>query len=282
MWRTLTTALVILWLSTLLFPPGTQAQAPSSQLIARGKYIFVAAGGCACHTSPASEGKQNGGGKKIEGPFGIVYTPNITPDKETGIGQWSQEAIINAIRRGVRPTGGKMHPVMPYPYYSFMAMEDLRALVAYLMTFPPVRNQVPPSQLRVAVPDLVIPDPPEKAPRSGIVRGRYLVDAVSACVDCHTGKTTRHRYLAGTLSGPEDTIVPNITPDPSTGISRWTKTQIIAYLQTGERPDGRRANRIMMEVIRGRSGGYGNMTRQDLTAIADYLRTIPPIQLAPQ
>jgi len=201
---------------------------------------------------------------------------------ETGIGRWSQEEIINAIRRGVRPTGEKMYPVMPYQYYSFMAMEDLKALVAYLMTLPPVRNQVPKPQLRVPVPNLAVPDPPQKAPRSGIERGRYLVDALSACGDCHTGKPPRHPYLAGTLSGPEDTPVPNITPDPSTGITRWTKAQVVKYLRTGERPDGRRANRIMMEVIQGTLVGYKDMTRQDLEAIADYLRSVYPVRFAPQ
>src|SRR5262245_39448514 len=132
-----------------LVAPGSSA-AQSREQIARGKYIFGAAAGCGCHTEPDKAGTAlNAGGRKYEGPFGTVYSSNITPDPETGIGKWTDDQIITATRSGRRPNGERLIPVHPYPTFNGMAEEDLRALVAYLRSVPPVRRPNTPKKITV-------------------------------------------------------------------------------------------------------------------------------------
>src|SRR5574337_292361 len=151
-------------------------------LVARGKYVFGAAGGCGCHTEP--KGTLNAGGRKYDGPFGTVYSANITPDRETGIGAWTDEQIITAIRLGRRPNGERLVPVHPYPTFNGMAEEDLRALVAYLQTVPPVNRPNKPKRITVpffesiGLPAWLVAfapreSPPPVAPTSGLARGEY-------------------------------------------------------------------------------------------------------------
>src|SRR5690348_2481949 len=120
-------------------PAGAQApSAPSAAEIARGRYVFGATGGCGCHTVP--KGPVNAGGRKYEGPYGTVYSTNITPDKETGIGGWTDEQIITAIRLGRRPNGERLVPVHPYTVFNGMVEEDVKAVVAFLRTVPAVKR----------------------------------------------------------------------------------------------------------------------------------------------
>src|SRR5262245_50924982 len=113
-------------------PSSAGAQSPvSADLVARGKYVFGAAAGCGCHTEPKKGAPLNAGGRKYEGPFGTVYSTNITPDRQTGIGTWTDDQIVTAIRLGRRPNGERLVPVHPYTIFNGMAEEDLRALVAY-------------------------------------------------------------------------------------------------------------------------------------------------------
>src|SRR5205823_4234970 len=106
--------------------------------VARGRYMFGATGGCGCHTVP--KGQPNAGGRKYEGAFGKVYSSNISPDRQTGIGGWTDEQIITAIRLGRRPNGERLLPVHPFPVFNGMAEEDLRAIVAFLRTTKPCRT----------------------------------------------------------------------------------------------------------------------------------------------
>src|SRR6185436_19662158 len=145
--RTLTLACVALGLGigmTVASPASAQAPA-NRDLIARGKYVFGATGGCGCHTE--KDRPVNSGGRKYEGPFGTVYSSNITPDKQTGIGDWTDEQIITAIRLGRRPNGERLIPVHPYTVFNGMAAEDLRVLVAFLRTVKPVSRPTPPKKL---------------------------------------------------------------------------------------------------------------------------------------
>jgi len=138
----------ILVLSSLLaMVAPAWAQAPSAADLARGKYIYGATGGCGCHTAP----KQpiNAGGRKYEGGFGTVYSTNITPDPKTGIGSWTDEQIITAIRLGRRPNGERLVPIHPYPVFNGMAEGDLKALTAYLRTIPPVSRANQPKKITV-------------------------------------------------------------------------------------------------------------------------------------
>jgi len=270
---------------------GPASGQPSAAEVARGRYIFGATGGCGCHTEP--KGPVNAGGRRYEGPFGTVYAANITPDRTTGIGAWTDAQIITAIRLGRRPNGERLLPVHPYPVFNGMAEEDLRALVTFLRTVKPVARANTPKKIAVPLFESVFlpawlaafaprETPPPKAPTAGRERGEYLVRAVGHCGECHTPRTLtmatdNDRFLAGNPKGPEDSVVPNLTPDKDTGLT-WTEEQIVEYLATGNTPDGDVAGGLMGEVIEGTLAGYKDMTRADLLAIARYLKSIPPVR----
>lgn len=267
------------------------AQESEKELVEKGRYIFAVAGGCACHTVP--RGTPHVGGRAFSIPLGKVYATNITQDKETGIGSWSDTEIRDSIVKGIRPKGERLLPVMPYDAYSGMAEEDLKALVAYVRTLKPMRKETP--TLKVWLPffrSLFTPlwlklfgrfsSPPAKAPTSGVERGRYLVEHVSLCGDCHTprnflGVPNRDLHLAGTRSGPFGEKIPNITPEKVTGIGDWSRQEIADFLLTGNKPNSDYALDLMAEVIEGTPLGFKNMKREDALAIADYLKTIRPI-----
>jgi len=267
------------------------AQAPSPEVVARGKWVFAATGGCGCHTE---KGKPvNSGGRKYDGPFGTVYSSNITPDRQTGIGDWTDEQVITAIRLGRRPNGERLIPVHPYPVFNGMAADDLRAVVAYLRTLPAVNRPNTPKRITVPLFESVFlpawlaafaprETPPPTAPASGVARGEYLVRAVSHCGECHTPRgvtqaTDNTRFLAGNPKGPENSVVPNITPDKDTGLT-WSEDEIADYLATGNKPDGDAAGGLMAEVIEGTTVGYKDLPKEDLKAIARYLKTIPAVR----
>ena len=274
------------------FRPDVALAQASQQEIARGRYVFGATGGCGCHTAKGQPA--NAGGRRYDGPFGTVYSSNITPDRETGIGSWTDEQIVTATRLGRRSNGERLLPVHPYPVFNGMAAEDLKALVAFLRSVPPVKRANQPK--RIAVPlfeSVFLPawlaafapreTPPPSAPTAGGPRGEYLVRAVAHCGECHTPRTLtmatdNSRFLAGNPKGPEDQAMPNITPDPDTGIGKWTVEQIADYLGTGNKPDGDVAGGLMGEVIDGTLAGYKDLTQGDRVAIAQYLKTLPPIR----
>ncbi len=286
-WR-LALALLI---SLASLPALAFAQAPSAAELARGKYVFGATGGCGCHT--VSKGPANAGGRRYDGPFGTVYSSNITPDKETGIGGWTDEQIVTATRLGRRPNGERLIPVHPYTTFNGMAADDLRALVAFLRSVPPVKRANQAKKISVPMFESVflpawlsafapIEAAPTSVPTSGVARGEYLVRAVGHCGECHTPRTMtmatdNTRFLAGNPKGPEDSEVPNITPDKTTGLS-WSEEEIADYLGTGNKPDGDVAGGLMGEVIEGTLAGYKDLSKADRLAIARYLKTIPPIK----
>jgi mono/diheme cytochrome c family protein len=266
---------------------------PSAAEIARGRYVFGATGGCGCHTEPGKGKPVNAGGRRIDAPFGTVYSTNITPDRETGIGTWTDDQIITATRLGRRPNGERVLPVHPFMAFNGMAEGDLKTLVAYLRTLPPLKRQNQPKRITVPFFESVFlpawlaafaarETPPTAAPTSGLARGEYLVKAVGHCGECHTPRgvtqaVDNSRFLAGNPKGPENAEVPNITPDPQTGL-RWSAEEIVDYLATGNKPDGDVAGSLMAEVIYGTAAGYRDMTRADLTAIAHYLKSVPPVR----
>jgi len=279
-------AVVVLW------PATVEAQGPpGGDLVSRGKYVFAAAAGCGCHT----EAKQplNAGGRRYDGPFGSVYATNITVDRQTGIGAWTDEQIITAVRLGRRPNGERLIPVHPYTVFNGMVEEDLRALVAYLRSVPPVGRANTPKKITMPLFESVFlptwlaafaprENPPRATPTAGAARGEYLVRVLGHCGECHTPRgmtnaTDNGRFLAGTAKGPDGDPVPNITPDKDTGLT-WSEEEIAEYLGSGNKPDGDVAGGLMGEVIEGSSVGYKDLTRADRLAIARYLKTIPPIK----
>lgn len=282
----------------LLFSMGSFApeEAASGEadkaLVERGQYLFAVAGGCACHTVP--EGTPHAGSRAFPIPMGKVYSTNITADRETGLGAWSDQEIYSAMVKGIRRGGGRLLPVMPYEAYSGMAEEDLKALIAYLRSFKPVRKETP--ALKTWGPFYRplgtfvwlklfsrFSSSPLKTPQGGVARGRYLVDHVALCGDCHTprnwlGAPKKKLYLAGNPDGPFGEEVPNITPDKETGIGEWSRGDIADFILTGTKPDLDNAQGLMAEVIEGTPLGYKDMKKEDALAIADYLKTIPAIK----
>ncbi len=284
----------IAYLSIVLLLIASDAAAQTREQIARGKYVFGAAAGCGCHTVPKQA--LNAGGRKYDGPFGTVYSSNITPDPTTGIGKWTDEQMITATRAGRRPNGERLIPVHPYTVFNGMAEQDLKDVVVYLRSVPPVNRAKSAKKISVPLFESVflpawlatfaaVETPPKSAPTSGAARGEYLTRAVSHCGECHTPRTMtmavdNTRFLAGNPKGkgPEGSAVPNITPDRETGLGSWSEEQIAGYLETGNKPDGDVAGGLMAEVIQGSSAGYKDLTKADRLAIAKYLKSIPPIK----
>jgi mono/diheme cytochrome c family protein len=270
------------------------AQTDGKELAAKGQYIFSLAGGCACHSDP--KGTQHAGGRAFPIPFGTVYSTNLTADKETGLGAWTEQQIADATTKGIRRDGSRIIPVMPFGLYSGMAQDDLKSLIAFLRTLKPVRKPTPELQDSIPLLRNVAAEgwlkafgqfftPPPTAPKSGIERGKYLTDHVAICGDCHTprssiGVPNRAMYLAGASKeiGPLGELVPNITPDKETGIGSWRREEIAELLIKGTKPDLDYVRGLMFDVIEGTSHGYRNMSREDALAIADYLKSIPAIK----
>src|SRR5262245_3319216 len=271
-----------------------QAQTVHQELIAKGQYIFSLAAGCSCHSDP--KGTPHTGGRAFPIPFGTVYSTNLTADKETGLGAWTDQQIADAITKGITRDGGRTLPLMPYSPYSGMAQDDLKALIAFLRTLKPVRKPTPELQTSVPMLRSVAAEGWLKAfgqfftssptaPKSGIERGKYLTEHVAICGDCHTprssiGVPNRSKYMAGAGKdiGPRGERVPNITPDNETGIGTWKREEIADLLLTGTKPDLDYVRGLMYDAIQGTSHGYRNMSRADALAIADYLKSIPPIK----
>ncbi len=257
----------------------------------KGAYL-AAAGSCyGCHTDVKNGGKPFAGGRALPTPFGVFYTPNITSDAETGIGGWSDEDFVNALHDGIGREGHPLFPAFPYPSYTKMTTEDALAIKSYLMSVSKVNS--PNKEHDVSAPfswrwlqwgwRLMFfnegrysapPDTP--AP---VARGGYLVEALAHCGECHTprnflGGTDMSLYLAGSASGGEGEIVPNITPDPETGIGDWSEADLVSFMKDGMKPDFDNVQGTMGEVI---EHSLSKLTDEDLTAIARYLKSIKPI-----
>lgn len=267
------------------------AASASDQLV-RGAVLF-AAGGCGnCHTDTKKKGKPLAGGHALKTPFGTFYAPNISPDRTHGIGGWSDEDFVRAMREGKAPDGSHYFPVFPYTAYTMMTDGDLKALKAYIFSQPPVSQPNRPH-------DVGFPynlrfaqffwkllyfdkgpyrnDPSKSAEWN---RGAYLSNAVAHCAECHTPRTAlggldRDRWMAGTAKGegPEGLAIPNITPHPEKGIGKWSLEQLVEYLNSGELPDGDYAGSLMADVI---DKGTDQLSGSDRRAIAVYFRSLKP------
>jgi len=249
--------------------------------IERGRYLATAGDCAACHTDPG--GKPYAGGRPVETPFGMLLAPNLTPDRATGIGAWSDEDFVNALLNGRGAGGTRLYPAMPYTYYTKISRDDALAIRAYLNTLEPVHNEVKSNQLpfpfnirlTMAGWDLLFFHAGRFQPVAGKSdewnRGAYLVEGPGHCGLCHTpknflGADETDNVLQGSVL--QGWFAPDLTGDPRRGLGSWSADDIVAYLKTGH-------NRIsfatgpMSEVI---SDSTSRMTDDDLKAIAAYLK----------
>lgn len=255
----------------------------------RGEYLFHAALCEVCHT--AKNGKFLAGGRPIPSPFGTFYSPNITPDPRYGIGAWSDEDFLRALRDGVSPAGRHYYPAFPYTAYTRLKREDILAIKAYLDTVAPVAQANRAHDLSWYVSwrwpiglwkwlyfeeGEFQPDPSHDARWN---RGAYLATAAAHCAECHTprnvfGALEMDRRYAGVKDGPEGETTPNITPDKKHGIGSWTVSMLSFYLEIGMDPKGDFAGSLMAKVI---DKGTGKLSAEDRDAIATYILSLPPI-----
>ncbi len=266
----------------------SRARTPDQQAFAeieRGRYLVAVADCAACHTRPGG-GAPFAGGRPIETPFGNVIAANITPDKETGIGAWTDDDFDNAVRRGVRPDGSRLYPAMPYTSYTKMTREDVSAMRAYLSTVLPVRNEVHsdalpfPFNIRfgMRVWDYLFfdagPYVPDGSKSAEWNRGAYLVQGPGHCGACHTPKNFAGADESGEfLQGAnlQGWFAPDITNDDRRGLGRWSVGQIVKYLKTGHNAISGATGTMSEEIAMASS----LMTDGDLEAIATYLKSLP-------
>jgi mono/diheme cytochrome c family protein len=253
---------------------------------ARGRLIF-AAGDCAsCHASPGQPDRLHlGGGLALASPYGTFRVPNISMDPVDGIGGWTTKDLANALVNGVSPSGSHYYPVFPYTSFTHMQPEDVRDLMAYLRTLPPVKGKPPAHDLVWAFgnrrfvgfwkilyfkPGPIAPKP-DRDERWN--RGRYLVEALAHCAECHSsrdmfgGIRSKTRYAGG--RDPEGIgYYPNITPER---LGEWSAHDFVEMLRSGKTPDHGRVGSSMADVVT----NTAMLPEADREAIALYIKSLP-------
>lgn len=254
----------------------------------RGAYL-VHAGGClSCHWDKKGGGKPFAGGRALATPFGTFYGPNITPDESNGIGGFSDEDFVRALTHGENPKGENLYPTFPYTSYARMKVEDALAIKAYLNTLDPVRTEGRPHEvafpfswrallkgwklLFFAGAEPLADDPAHDATWN---RGRYLVEALGHCGECHTprgtfGQINKDEQLSGNPKGPEGWKVPALV-GPHAELAEWSVEELAEYLKSGVKPDFDSAQGPMAEVI---EDGTKHLTDEDRAAMALYLKSL--------
>ncbi|MDZ5111342.1 cytochrome c [Pseudomonas putida] len=250
---------------------------------ARGAYIARQADCAACHTAPG--GEAYAGGYALETPFGVIYSTNITPDRSSGIGSWTERDFFRAVRHGRHKNGQLLYPAMPYNAYVNMSDADMHDLWAYMRTLSAVRQTTPtntlgfPYNIRLSLLgwNLLHFDNKPYAPVAGQSaqwnRGRYLVDGAGHCAACHTPKNLLGGDTDQYLQGAEllGSYAPEITNDAYRGLGGWSSEQIKAYLKTGANHQAI-ASGPMGEAV---EFSTQHLTDSDLAAIAAYLKSLP-------
>lgn len=257
--------------------------------VSRGEYL-VHAGGCiVCHTDEGKQAIPLAGGRSLETPFGTFYSPNITPDPTTGIGEWTDEDFLSAFWEGVNPDGDHYYPAFPFTSYTGISREDLLAMKAYLFRLEPVANPTPEHDLALYISTRLaagawkllnfesgrfIPSDDRSAAWN---RGAYLVRHLGHCGECHTPRGTlgairNGRELAGNQDMPDGESAPNISPHRIDGIGKWSVDDIEYFLDIGIRPDGDSTDSVMSAIV---DSNTSKLTKEDRLAIATYLKSVP-------
>jgi mono/diheme cytochrome c family protein len=253
----------------------------------RGKLVFDAGQCASCHASPGQPDRLRlGGGMALESPFGVFHPPNISPDPRDGIGNWRTVDLANALMSGVRPDGSHLYPALPYTSYAHMRPEDVRDLMAYLRTLPPVAGKPPPHDLPFPLTirrfvglwklfyldRSLVKDEPGR--NSAWNRGHYLVTALAHCAECHSARNMlgaineSSRFAGGQEQGGVG-YAPNIT---QAGLRGWSADDLLQVLTDGHTPGLRRVGSSMADVVTNMAA----LPEQDRIAIAAYVLSLPP------
>ena len=262
-----------------------------ADLIARGEYLTRAADCAACHTAPG--GKPFAGGLAFKLPMiGTLYSTNITPDLETGIGDWSDDEFVRALHEGIGKDGEHLYPAFPYASYTLMTRDDALAIKAYLFSLKPVKYTSPPNDISFPFnqrylmtfwnvlfnPDHRFRPNADQPPEWN--RGAYLVEALGHCGDCHTprnllfGLKANEKFAGAVVQGWK---AYNITPDKDWGIGAWSEAQLQDYLSHGH-ADGRgSASGPMAEVV---DNSLRFLSDDDIKAMGIYLTSVPAVSAA--
>ena len=267
-------------------PTGVPASMRHASLLERGKYLTEAADCVVCHTAPG--GKQYAGGFAFKLPFGTMYSTNITPDKETGIGNYTDQEFLDAMHRGIRRDGARLYPAMPYTSYTYVTDADALAIKVYLFSLAPV-HAVPPENT------LLFPfnqrwamtfwslvfnrDTRFQANASQSLkwnRGAYLAEALAHCGECHTPRNigfaldNRKKFAGAPVAGWRAF---NISSDKATGLGGWSDEDVAFYLSVGHVAGHGTASGPMGEAV---DHSYSKMTQDDIEAMVTFLRSVPP------
>ena len=266
-------------------PTGVPASLAKASLVERGAYLARAADCMVCHTTQG--GKQYAGGLGFKLPFGMLYSTNITPDKETGIGNYSDQDFLNAVHRGIRRDGARLYPAMPFTSYTYITDADALAIKAYLFSLPPVRAAARENTLmfpfnqRWAMsfwsvlfnPDTRFEPDTSKSPEWN--RGAYLAEALAHCGECHTPRNlafalNNRKKFAGALTAGWRAF--NISSDKATGVGAWSDEDLTSYLSIGHAAGHGTASGPMGEAV---DQSFSRLAAEDIRAMVAYLRSIP-------
>src|ERR1700722_2026855 len=263
---------------------GAPAGPITATLLARGEYLTRAADCAACHNAP--NGKPFAGGLPFKLPFGTIYSSNITPDRETGIGNWNDDDFVRALHRGIAPGGRYLYPALPYTSFTAMSRDDALAIKAYLFSLPPqhVANKendlsFPFNQrwgmafwnLAFLSDRRFVPDPAQSA---AVNRGAYLATALGHCGECHTPRNLAYglesgRAFAGEALQGWDAY--NITSDKRSGVGAWSDAQLASFLASAHAQGRGSAAGPMAEAV---ENSLQYLTSEDIGALVAYLRTV--------
>jgi mono/diheme cytochrome c family protein len=279
-------------------PTGVPPALAQASAVERGAYLARAADCFACHTKPG--GTPYAGGLAFKLPFGTLYSTNITPDQETGIGKYSDQDFLNAIHRGIRDDGARLYPAMPFTSYTYMTDADALAIKAYLFSLAPVHAPDPENTLTfpfnqrwamgfwsvVFNPDTRFEPDTSKSPEWN--RGAYLAEALAHCGECHTPRNLgfaldNRKKFAGAVTAGWRAF--NISSDKTTGVGNWRDEDLISYLSIGHADGHGTASGPMGEAV---DHSLNYLVPEDIRAVVAYLRTVPatpspdlPATLAP-
>lgn len=268
-------------------PTGVPVELKNASLIARGEYLARAADCAACHT--AEGGTPFAGGRAFVLPFGTLYSTNITPDKETGIGNYSDANFLDAIHKGIGPGNTKLYPAMPFASYTYMTDADAGAIKAYLFSLSPAHAPAPQNTLNFPFnqralmgvwallfnPDKRFEPRTERDPQWN--RGAYLVEAMAHCGECHTPRNlmqaldNRQKFSGAVQAGWR---AYNITSDPKSGVGEWSESDLAHYLAIGHAEGRGTATGPMGEAV---DNGLQYLTPSDISAMVVYLRSVKAI-----